>query len=113
VATKLVKILNSVYELSSVLATKFLLMKVIEVKEGKTTTERLLFVLEFCYMIPALIQSLDSLKKWKSSRVHGNMARNLVFSQLTLEYNEMFITSLSSEYLTLSYTSFLTTEHYT
>jgi len=69
------------------LATKLLLMKVIEVKEGKMTTGRLLFVLKFCYMIPALIQSLDSFKKWKFSRVHRNMARNLVFSQLTLENN--------------------------
>ena len=68
------------------LATKLLLMKVIEVKEGKTTIARSLFVIKFCYMIPALIRSLGSFKKWKS-RVHGNMVRNLVFSQLTLQYN--------------------------
>jgi hypothetical protein len=68
------------------LATKLLLMKAIEVKEGKTMTEGSFFVLKFFYMIPALIQSLDSFKKRKFSRVHGNTVRNLVFSQLTLEY---------------------------
>ena len=45
------------------LTTKLLLMKATEVKERKTTTERTLFVLKFYYMIPALIQSLDSFKK--------------------------------------------------
>jgi hypothetical protein len=68
------------------LATILLLKKAIDVKEGKTTTERSLFFLTFCYMIPALIQSLDSFTKWRFSRVYGNMVRNLVFSQLTLEY---------------------------